>query len=127
MALTTVNIATPAAESIFTDTAMGSTVDAVKASSALVFSVLVDNSANGGAASYVKLWNVASGSVTVGTTAPDEVIYVPAGARITHVFYTSAAVGKTFGTALSAACVTTGGTGGVTAPASAVVVTINFQ
>jgi hypothetical protein len=90
-----------------------------------VYYVVVDNSLNG-AASYVKLYNLASGSVVVGTTAPDEIIYVPANARITQVYSTSAAPGKTFGTALSAACVTTGGTAGVTSPSSSVVVTVNY-
>jgi len=127
MAISTVNVGSPANESVFNDTAMGNVVDGIKASSAVVFSVLIDNTANGGAASYVKLYNVASGGVTVGTTAPDEVIFVPGGAKVTHVLYTGANPGKTFATALSAACVTTGGTAGVTSPASAVPVTVNFQ
>jgi hypothetical protein len=127
MAVTTVNISSPSNEFVYTDTAMGTTIDAVKASSANVYSISINNTANAGAASYVKLWNLASGSVILGTTPPDEIIYVPQGAIITHNFLTSAATpGKTFGTALSAACVTTGGTAGVTAPSSSVIVTINF-
>jgi len=104
---------------------MGGTVEGIKASSAKVYSVIVDNSANG-AATYVKLWNVASGSVVLGTTAPDEIIYVPANAVVTQVLYTGASQGKTFGTALSAAAVTTGGTAGTTSPTSATVVTVNY-
>lgn len=127
MSITQVNVSTPSNEIVFNDTAMGNTADGVKASSALVYSITVDNSLNGGAASYVKLYNLASGSVVVGTTAPDEIIYVPAGAVLTHVFWTSAAPGKTFGTALSAACVTAGGTAGVTSPVSNVSVTINYK
>lgn len=126
MAITQVTLASPAGLVQFSDTAMGGTADAVKASSALVYSVFVDNSANGGAASYVKLYNTASGSVTVGTTVPDEVIYVPAGAVITAYLFTSTSPGKTFGTALTAACVTAGGTAGVTSPSSSVKVTINY-
>ena len=126
MAITQVEIATPAGLFSFEDTAMGNAADAVKASSAVLYSVIVDNSANGGAASYVKLYNVASGSVTVGVTAPDVIIYVPAGAIVSVPFYTSAAAGLTFGTALSACCVTTGGTAGSTSPSSSVVVTINY-
>lgn len=125
MAITQINISSPASEILFTDTAMGATKDAIKASSAVVLYVIVDNSANG-AASYVKLYNVASGSVTVGTTDPDEIIFVPANVIVTHVFYTSAAPGKTFGTALTAACVTTAGTSGVTGPSSSVIVTIAY-
>lgn len=126
MAITQVEIATPAGLFTFTDTAMGNAVDAVKASSAKLYSVIVDNSANGGAASYVKLYNVASGSVTVGTTPPDEIIYVPAGAIVSKSLFTGATPGVTFATALSAACVTTGGTGGTVSPSSSVVVTINY-
>jgi len=125
MAITQVVVASPSAETIFTDTAIGATVDAVKGSSAKVYWIIVDNSQNV-AASYVKLYNVASGSVTVGTTAPDEVILVPASVVITQVYSTGAGPGKTFGTALSAACVTTGGTAGTTAPSSSVVVTIAY-
>lgn len=124
MAITQVTLATPAGMISFTDTAMGNAADAVKASSAKVYSVIVDNSANAGAASYVKLYN--TGTVTVGTTAPDEVIYVPQGVVVEHFLFTGANAGKTFGTAVSAACVTTAGTAGVTSPVSSVIVTINY-
>ncbi len=126
MAISLVDVATPSNLSQFTDTAIGNSADGIKASSAVLYSVLIDNSANGGAASYVKIFNVASGSVIVGTTAPDEVIYVPAGLIVTHFLFTAAIPGKTFGTALSACCVTTGGTAGVTSPASSVKATFNF-
>jgi hypothetical protein len=126
MAVTQVVVASPAGETIFTDTAMGNALDAVKASSTLLLYAIIDNSANGGAASYVKLFNVASGSVTLGVTAPDEVIYVPGGAIITVPYLTGAVLGKTFGTALTAACVTTGGTGGTVSPSSAVKVTLAY-
>lgn len=126
MAITTVNVSSPVGETIYTSTAMGNVKEAVKASSALVLWVKVDNSANSGAASYVKLWNLASGSVTVGTTDPDQIIYAPASAIITVPLFTNAAMGITFGTALTAACLTTGGTGGTTSPSSSVIVTIAF-
>ena len=126
MAITQVNVASPAVEVVFTDTVMGNAADAVKASSAKLYSVTVDNTANAGAASYVKLYNLAAGSVTVGTTAPDEIILVPQGVVVTRTFFTGAAMGVTFGTALTACCVTTGGTAGVTSPASAVVCSLNY-
>jgi hypothetical protein len=126
MAITLVDIATPSGLSQYTDTSITNATDAVKASSAVLYSVLIDNSANAGAASYVKLYNVASGSVTVGTTAPDEIIYVPQGVVVTHFLYTGAVPGKTFGTALTACCVTTGGTAGNTGPSSSVKATFNF-
>lgn len=127
MAITTVNVSTPTNEIVYNSSAMGSTVEGIKSSSAKVFSITIDNTANAGAASYVKLFNLASGSVTLGTTVPDEVIYVPANSIVTQVLYTGATPGKTYATALSAACVTTGGTAGVTAPSSSVSVTINYQ
>jgi len=126
MAITQVEVATPAGLFIFTDTAMGAAADAIKASSAVMNYVTVDNSANGGAASYVKLYNLAAGSVVIGTTVPDEVIYVPGGAVISQVYFTKSVLGKTFGTALSAACLTTGGTAGATPPVSAVIVTVSY-
>lgn len=126
MTQSTVNFATPANITQFQDTAIGATPDGIKASSAVLYSVFVDNSANGGAASYVKLYNVASGSVVVGTTAPDEIIYVPGGAVVEHILYTGSAPGKTFATALTAACVTTGGTAGNTGPSSNVKATFNY-
>jgi len=126
MAISQVSLASPSGLVQFTDTAMGATIDGIKASSAVVYSVFIDNTANGGAASYVKLYNLASGSVTVGTTVPDEVIFVPGGAQIEHLLFTKSSIGKTFGTALSAACVTAGGTAGVTPPSSSVSVVINY-
>lgn len=125
MAISRVNISTPANEVVYTSTSMQATAEGIKASSALLFSVIVDNSLNG-APTYIKLFNLASGSVTVGTTAPDEIIYVPAGAIITHVLYTGALQGKTFGTALSAFATTTGGTAGTSNTSSATAVTFNF-
>lgn len=127
MAITQVSVGTPSNLFQFTDSAMGSTVDAVKAAAATIYDIFIDNSLNGGAASYVKLFNLAAGSVTLGTTAPDEIIYVPAGAKITIPKFTAGIGGVTFPTALSAACVTTGGTAGVTAPASNVSVSFLYQ
>ena len=125
MAISTVNVSSPAAELIFQDTAMGAVVDGIKSSSALVYSVTIDNTANS-SASYVKLYNLASGSVVVGTTVPDEVFLAPANVLVTALFKTAAAGGKTFGTALSAACLTTGGTAGVTAPTNPTIVSVNY-
>ena len=127
MAITQINVSSPSNEIVFNDSALGNSADGIKASSALVYSIVVDNSANGGAASYVKLFNLASGSVVVGTSAPDEILYVPAGAVITQVYWTSSNPGKTFASALSAVCVTTGGTAGSTSPSSNVSVTVNYK
>jgi hypothetical protein len=125
MAITQVAVQTPAGEILFTDSVIGAVVDAIKASSALALYAFVDNSGNA-SATYVKFWNLAAGSVTLGTTVPDEVIYVPGLAKITHMFFTGAIAGKTFNSALSAAAVTTGGTAGVAAPASAAILTVAY-
>lgn len=125
MAISKLNVSSPSNEIVFNDSAMGNTADGIKSSSAVVYNVIVDNSANGSAV-YVKLYNLASGSVVVGTTAPDEIIMVPASSVVTQVYWTAAAPGKTFGTALSAVCVTAGGTAGSTSPSSNVSVTVNY-
>lgn len=126
MAITQINVSSPPNEILFTDTIMGNTLDAIKASSALVLWVQVDNTANAVVPSYVKLFNAAAGGVTLGTTAPDEIIYVPGGVKRTHMLFTGANPGITFATALTAACVTTAGTAGTTSPASSVIVTVAF-
>lgn len=125
MAITQITIQTPANEILFSDTAIGNALDAIKASSAKVYYLTVDNTANG-AASYLKLFNLASGSVTLGTSSPDEVILCPGSVVTTVVYGTAAAPGKTFGTALTAACVTTGGTAGTVSPSSSVVLTVSY-
>jgi hypothetical protein len=86
-----------------------------------LYLVSVDNSANASAASFLKLWNAAA--PTVGTTVPDMIIRVPGGAT------TLLAIpeGVSFGTGLSFACVTAGGTGGVTGPTSDVSVVLVFS
>ena len=126
MAITQIDVGTPTNQFIFQDTQMGNAIDGIKSSSALLLSVKIDNSGNSGAASYVKLFNLASGSVTPGTTTPDEIIYVPASAVVTHEYFTGANVGVTFGTALSAFCVTTGGTAGTTSPSNPVIVSVLY-
>jgi hypothetical protein len=125
LAITQITIQTPSNEILFTDTNLGNAVDAVKASSCKILYAVIDNSLNA-ASSYLKMFNLASGSVTLGTTAADTVIFVPASSVVTVPFLTGAAPGVTFGTALSIACVTTGGTGGNTSPSSAVTCTISY-
>lgn len=126
MSITQIDVGTPTNQFIFQDTVMGNAVDGVKASSALLLFVKVDNSLNISAPAYVKLFNLANNNVTLGVTPPDEIIYVPAGQVVTREYFTGAVVGVTFGTALSAACVTVGGTAGTVSPASAVAVNIVY-
>ncbi len=122
MATTQVNLDPPSGAIIFKETALNATKVAVKASSAVVYAIIIDNTANAAEAEFVKLWNVASGSVTVGTTAPDAVFLIPAAVKKTIMF----PEGITYGTALTAACVTTAGTAGTTNPTASVVVSIVY-
>lgn len=107
--------------SLFTDTANAATAVAVKASSTIVSYVQIDNSANA-AVTYVKLYNVAVGSVTVGTTAPDHIFYVPASVVKNFVFPDTV----TFATALTVASVTAGGTAGTSPPSTPITVRIAY-
>lgn len=125
MAITQVNVSSPSNEIIFQDTSATNAANAIKASSAKIYYIIVDNSLNV-AASYLKLFNLASGSVTLGTTAPDFVAYIPASSIITIPFFTSAATGITYSIALSYAVVTSGGTAGTSAPSSAVTLTVSY-
>lgn len=126
MSITQIDVGTPTNQYLFQDSAMGNSVDGIKSSSALLLFVKVDNSQNISAPSYVKLFNLSNLSVTLGATPPDEIIYAPGGSVVTHEYFTGAVVGVTFNTALSAACVTQGGTAGTVSPASPVVVTVSY-
>lgn len=97
---------------LLTDTSATSTAVVAKASSAVLYELELDNTANA-AASYFKIYN--HGSPTVGTTVPDWVIMVPASTSRSLVI----PGGLTFGTAMSYAATTAGGTSGSTSPTSA--------
>ena len=125
MSVTQIVTASPSGETIYQNTAIGNTASAVKASSTLALYAVVDNTANV-AATYVKFYNLASGSVTVGTTSPDEVLFCPASVISTFQLQTGATAGQTFGTALTVAAVNTGGTAGTTSPSSNVPLLIAF-
>jgi len=122
MAITQVNLDPPSGAIVFKDTDNEGTKIAVKGSSATIYSIIIDNTANAAEAEYVKLWNVASGSVTVGTTAPDAIIMIPAAVKKTFAF----PEGWVFGTALTVATVTTAGTAGTTNPTASVVLVIVY-
>lgn len=121
MAISVVDIDVPSGLTRYKNSASNNTKAAVKASSGTIYAIIVDNSANA-AISYVKLYDLASGSVTVGTTAPDMVFEIAASTKLTIAF----PEGIAFATALTEACVTAGGTAGVTSPSSSVVLTILY-
>ena len=113
MTISVLDLSAPSGAKLYANTDLDATIAAIKASAGTLYSIIIDNSANA-AASYLKLWDLASGSVTVGTTAPDWIIKIAASVKKTIVF----PEGLAFATALSAACVTAGGTAGVTGPTS---------
>jgi hypothetical protein len=106
---------------LFTDTDNAGVVIAVKASSAVIYAIDVDNTANS-AISYVKLWNTAAASVTIGTTAPVLILPIPASTRTPVVI----PAGIAFDTAVAVATVTAAGTAGTTGPTSDVIVRIVY-
>ena len=117
MAVTTQRPVLPAALFIVRDTDADNTSENdVKSGAATVFAVQINNALNASATSYLKMYNAAA--PTVGTTAPDMVLFAVGGATTNYAF----PKGIAFGTGLSYACVTTAGTAGTTAPTSAVTV-----
>jgi hypothetical protein len=122
MATTVIDIATPAGLKKFRETDLAETKTAVDATSGTLHNIVVDNTANA-AVTYLKLWDAASGDVTVGTTAPDWCFKIAAGVKKTIVLHD----GEAYSTALTASCVTTAGTAGTTGPTSNVIVEILFE
>lgn len=113
MAQSTISLGFASNANVWNETALGATAEQIKNGSTAIHMLVLDNTANA-AATYFRMWNAASGSVTVGTTAPDEIIMVPLGVKITI----AEVGGKTFGTALTVAACTTAGTAGNSSPAS---------
>jgi len=80
---------------------VGATATAIKASAGQLYGYHLFNTT--AAVAYVQIFNVASGSVTLGTTAPTMSIGIPASGGVT-VHWDK---GIAFGTAISFACTTT--------------------
>ncbi len=111
------SISTSISSARWTDTAASSTAVEVSSSSINVHQVRIINTANA-TKLYLKLYNVAASSTTVGTTDPIAVLPVEASSSVEYDFDPQIA----FGTALSYAVVTTPGTAGTTAPGTAITV-----
>lgn len=80
---------------------VGATATAIKASAGQLYGYHLFNTT--AAVAYVQIFNVASGSVTVGTTAPTMSVGIPASGGVTVNWDK----GIAFGTAISFACTTT--------------------
>tara|TARA_R110000824_G_scaffold190165_1_gene371586 strand:- start:320 stop:685 length:366 start_codon:yes stop_codon:yes gene_type:complete len=118
MAVSITNLGSPLAVKLVIDTTADATSAAnVTGASGNLFLVEIDNT-NNTAISYLKLYNHAS--PTVGTTAPDLVLPAPASTKLTYAI----PQGVAFGTAISIAATTAGGTAGTGSPSGAVTVNI---
>lgn len=93
------------------DLQLDSTVEVLDAAATTVNALRLDNRLND-ADSYARLWNDAT--VTNGTDAPDMVLRVPNGQHLNVVI--NGGSGFAFGTALSVAGCTVGGTSGSQPP-----------
>jgi len=121
MTISVLDLAPPSGSKLYKNTDLDATKAAVKASAGTIYGIIVDNSANA-AVSFLKLWDLASGSVTVGTTAPDHIIAIAASIKRTIII----PEGLAFATALTVACLTTAPVAGVTNPTSDVDVSIVY-
>lgn len=102
----------------FGNTALSSTKTQVKASAGKLYGWMIHNPS--AATVFIQVWDLASGSITVGTTTPTYVIPIPAGASA-NVFGER---GITHSTAINVAATTTAT--GSTAPATAAVVSLFY-
>lgn len=98
-------VATSGGYSRFYDNDLDETAVVVKASAGQIYAISAFNSTN--VPLFLQLFNVAQGSVNVGTTTPDEQYIIPGnadsdGAGFTQRFHH----GVPFGTAITAACTT---------------------
>lgn len=121
MAITQVDFNAPSGLMQYKNSDSNATKSGVKSASGSLYALIIDNSANN-AASYVKLYDAASGDVTVGTTAPDWIFKVPASTKLTIILPETIA----FGTGLTEASVTAGGTAGSTGPTSDLALTLLY-
>ena len=126
MSIELVTIATPANLMVFNDTAIGSGIVSIKSSPIKLYYCSADNTQNP-TASYVKIWGTtAFGSIVLGSSAPDIILYVPASSILyVNFLLDGASPGTTF-SQCSAACVATGGTGGTNPPNSPVNFTLAY-
>lgn len=106
----------PSGALYFENTNVANTAIDISGSSLKVKFIHVDNTANAASDVWFKLWDAAASGVTVGTTVPWAILKVAAGGTLTLAI----PVGLPATSALCCACVTAGGTGGSSAPASAV-------
>jgi hypothetical protein len=116
---TTASIADPLGNTLYTltETSTKPSQVALDTTSGVIHAVEIDNTA-GSVAVYLHIWDLASGSVTIGTTDEDFTFMAPAASRVTY----ACPEGAAYGTALTAALVSA--PGGSVGPSAAVTVYI---
>ncbi len=97
------------------------TAIAIKTSAGLLFSVNLYNS--GASAAYVQFFDLATGSVVLGTTVPKLSMWVPAGGAWEQEFTDQTKIA--FGTAITVAATTTAN--GLTAPGTGIIANILYK
>jgi hypothetical protein len=125
MAQTQITLGYPAGTNEFINTSIGNSAVTIKANSGTLFLLNIDNTLNA-AASFLKMYDT-NGAVVVGTTVPDVVIKVPALTMLPVLFVSATSTGLILASGIQAACVTVGGTTGVTSPTSAVTLTAVYS
>tara|TARA_R110000803_G_scaffold210463_4_gene282355 strand:- start:4782 stop:5156 length:375 start_codon:yes stop_codon:yes gene_type:complete len=105
--------------------AMGTAVEQnVTDGAATVYSVFVDNTANGSAASYLKMYDtLPDGGIVQASTEPDYIFQVAQASRRQFLF----PAGLPISNGLSLRCVADPQTNNVAGPGSSVVVTVLFK
>lgn len=106
---------------VTTDLTANNTGEMVKASSAVLFAVEIDNTGNNTAV-YVKIYD--SATVTTASDDPDFCLKVPPGA--TFEFQPNMGLGITLAAGICVRCVDAGGTAGVNSPGQSVPVTVHW-
>ena len=110
-------ISSAISSSRWTDTAASSTAVEASSASIHIHQVRIVNTANT-VKLYLKIYNVAASSVTIGTTSPDVILPVEASSSVEYIFDPRIELA----TALSYSVVTAAGTAGTSAPSTAITV-----
>jgi hypothetical protein len=123
MAFSTVTLSTRFGSKFAKETSATSTKVVVATVASTLYSVEINNTANTSVNSFVKLYDKATGSVTIGTTAPEVILKAPAATTVTYQFD----LGVAFGTGIVMAALNSAGTAGTTSPGSAVIVKLVYD
>ena len=120
---TTASIADPLANTLYTvtETSTKPSAVALDVDGGTLYAVEIDNTANSSVA-YLHMWNIAAGSVTIGTTDEHYTFMCPASSRVTY----ACPGGHVYPTALTAGIVSSpGGSVGPSATVTAYVLVEN--